>query len=267
MTATRGTSAVQVVPWITVDVLRPFFDHGPLPMGARLLDLPMLRGAWVGSVASGGTWHDISGHGNHLTYNGNPQFAYDGIVPYYGLDGTGDYFSITDAASGNDFDVLGTEAYVLATYRGLTVMGWFYPEETGTGEGLITKWGAAGSRAYYLFLDATDQFNMRFSDDGTNFDTAISSAVSMNAWYFVAGRVRPANFVDVYVGSTTGLQLTAQATARASIWNTATDLNIGATNGGTVFQGRVGYCAVCACALSTTIINVFYQMTKRYFGH
>lgn len=265
---TRGASAVQVVPWDTINLQRPFFDKGPEPVAARLLDFAMLRGAWAGSVASGGNWHDISGHGNHLSYQGDPVFNYVGLVPFWYLDGTGDYFSITDAASGNDYDILGTEAYVAAAVRGLTVMGWFYPEETGTVENLITKWGGAGNRAYRLLLLNTDQFDMRFSDDGTNLDFVSSAVVSMNAWYFVCGRVRPAAFVDVFVGSPVGLVETNQATARASIFNSATDLNIGAEAGGTnPFQGRVAFCSVCAAALSNTQISVFYHMTKRPFGH
>lgn len=268
MAATRGASAVQAVPWDMVDLLRPFFDHGPLPMGARLLDLPALRGAWVASVASGGNWHDISGHSNHLTYNGNPEHTYSVLVPNWKLDGTGDFFSITDVASANDFDVLGTETYIAAAARGLTVLLWFYPEETGTVEALIAKYGVAGSRAYRLTLTAADTVRMEFSDDCTDTDLVASSAISMGAWYFAAGRVRPSNFVDVFVGSSAGLEETNQATVKASICNTGTDLNIGARAGGTEpFQGRLALCAVCAAALSDTIIWTIYHMTKRYFGH
>jgi hypothetical protein len=179
------------------------------------------------------------------------------------LDGTGDYFSITDAASGNDFDVLGTETYIAAAVRGLTVLGWFYPKETSTLEHLMTKWGVAGSRAYRLQFTAGDVFAMQFSDDGTNSDTASSAAVAMDAWYFVAGRVRPSNFVDVFVGSSAGLVETNQATARASIFNTATDFEVGARAGGTAeFEGRVALCAVCAAQLSNAIISSVFQQTR-----
>jgi hypothetical protein len=243
-----------VLPELSPDLVSP------------LLALPAVRGVWVGSVASGGDWHDISGHGNHLSYQGNLEHTYSGVVPNWKLDGTGDYFSITDAASGNDFDVLGTEAYIAAAARGLTVMLWCYVEETGTLENLIAKWGAAGSRAYRLFLNATDQFVMRFSDDGTNSDGATSSAVTMDAWYFVAGRVDPGSSVDVFVGSSTGLEETNQATARASIRNTATDLNVGARAGGTEpFQGRVALCAVCAAQLSNSIISSVFEQTRAAF--
>ena len=136
----------------------------------------------MASVASGGTWHDISGHGNHLTYNGNPTFNYDSLAPYWDLDGAGDYFSITDAASGNDFDVHGTESYVAAAARGLTLGGWFHVEETGTFENLMAKWGAAGSLAYRLHLDTNDQAVMRFSDDGTNQSAIASAAQCRLTW-------------------------------------------------------------------------------------
>jgi hypothetical protein len=255
------------VPWDTVDLLRPFFDDGPPHLAARFLDLAMLRGLWVGSVDSGGDWYDVSGHGHTMSYNGNPQHAYDGLIPYWDYDGTGDYHSRTDEA---DLDISGTETYVVPAYRGLTWGGWFYPTETGTTEDLFSKWSAAaGQYSYRLYLDTSDQINARFSDDGTNSDVATSSAVAMNAWYFVVGRVRPSAFVDVYVGSAaSGLVLTSQATARALIWNSSSDLCIAARHGGAgPFDGRAACCSLCAIALSTAHIKVLYHMTKRAFGH
>jgi hypothetical protein len=229
-----------------------------------LLALPMLRGAWIASVDSGGDWYDVSGHGHHLTYNGDPTHAYDGVAPYWDYDGTGDYHHRPDEA---DLDISGTETYVAAAYRGLTWGGWFYPEETGTIEDLFSKWSAAaGQYSYRLYLDASDQINARFSDDGTNSDVATSSVVSMNAWYFVVGRVDPSATVAVFVGSPTGLEATGQATARASVFNSTSDLCIAARHGGTApFNGRAACCFLCAASLTTGIISSVFNQTKGAF--
>lgn len=232
-------------------------------LASPLLDLPMLRGAWIGMADPDGDWVDASGQEETLSDASAPVLNYTGVVPYMDLDGAGDYFF--NAAAG--FDIRGTEAQVAAAIRGLTVMCWFYPEETGTVEMLIAKWGGGGDRAYRLYLDASDQVNMEFSDDGTNSDTATSSAVSMTAWFFSAGRVRIADgSVDVFVGTSAGLKETNQATARASIHDSPTDFQIGARAGSTEeFQGWIACPAVCACACSNAQISSVFNRQRAAF--
>lgn len=231
---------------------------------ASCLALPGLRGFWpMSAVGVSGQAIDLQGLGNHLTLNGNPQFSYENLIPYCQYDGTGDYHDITDAASGNAFDILGTEVFVETAERGLTIATWVYPEETGTLETFMGKWGAAGARAFRLYLDAADQFNFEISDDGTNSDVAISVAVTMNAWYRVVGRFRPGTFVDIFVN---GVEVN-QATARAAIFNTATNFEVGARAGGTEpFQGRISLAPISVMQLSTSIITADYQQQRAMFN-
>jgi len=227
------------------------------------LALPGLRAFYpMSAQGAGGQAIDVT-IGNQLTYNGNPAYGYDDQVPYCRYDGTGDYHDIADAASGNIFDILGTETIVQSAYRGLSVSAWIYPEETSTLEYILSKWGGAGNRAYVLFIDASDQINFAVSDDGTNFDTATSAAVTMSAWYHVVGRFRPSAFVDVFVNGV----LVEQATARAAVANSATNFSIGAQAGGTLpYQGRVSLGAVCAMALSDELVRTLYEQTRGAFG-
>ncbi len=263
----RSAGAVQEVPWDTVNILTPFFGRGPDPVAARLLALPALRGAWVGSVASGGTWHDISGHGNHLAYNGDPQHDYYRLVPYWDLDGAGDYFNITDAASGNDFDVLGTEGYVAVAVRGLTLGGWFYADVDQT-QGLMTKGDTnAANSAYELYLVAGGTAVFRVSN-GAAYSTTTITVPASGAWLFLAGRYR-VSVPDVTIFYD-GQSVTVAGPA-APLNNSANDLMIGGFDGGAppVFplDGRASCCSLCAAALSDTIINSLYHQTKELFGH
>lgn len=232
---------------------------------STILALPALRGFWpMSSVGVTGEAQDLQSLGNHLTRNGTLQFGYENLIPYCGYDGTGDYNDITDAASGNAFDILGTETFIAPAYRGLTCGCWVRPEETLTTEALMSKWGIAGNRAYNLWLDGTDQFNFSVSDDGTNSTTATSTAIStFNVWYHVVGRFDPSAFVDVFVN---GVEVN-QATARAAAFNSSANFTIGAENGGTnPFQGRISMAWICLAQLSDSIIQNLYQQTRTAFN-
>jgi len=226
--------------------------------------VPALRGLWpCGPCGASGELVDVQGLGNHLSVSGSPRFDYSGIIPNVRYDGTGDYHSISDAASSNAFDITGTDTYTATTKRGLTCWSWIYPEETGTLEYVIYKWGAAGDRAYRLYLDASDQFDFSISDDGTNNDTATSAAVSMDAWYFVVGRFEPSTTVDVIVNDTE----VNQATARASIFDGSSAFTIGASSAGSSeFQGRVAFAGIAAAYLSDGWCSLLYQQTRGLFG-
>ena len=257
-----------------VDIFRPFFDKGPPPIATRLLDLPGLRGAWVGSLASGGNWRDIGAGGNHLVRQGNPRFAYT-VPPYQVLDGVGDYFDITDAASGGDFDILGTETEIASAMRGVTVLGWFYATTLpGTWDGLVTKWDAAtNNRSYALWMNSLGQVNFSTSDDGTwgaphNDSVTSSNTVGTGEWFFAAGAWSP-TWTKVALGTAAdGLVVTWVASGTASLFNGAANLTVGAEHGGAAaLDGRGSAPGVCVCYLLDIILKVFYHMTKRSYGH
>lgn len=227
---------------------------------------PGLRAFYpMSAVGVAGEAQDLQSLGNHLTLNGNPQFGYEGLIPYCAYDGTGDYHNITDAASGNAFDILATAAAEpFIADNGLTLGCWCYPEETTTAERLMTKWGNVGNYAYQLGLSAGNQFFLRVSDDGTNSDLVLSAAITtFSTWYHVVGRFIPSTSVDLLVN---GVE-TNQATARAAIFNSTADFEIASENGGTnPFQGRISMAPVCAAQLSNTIIKSSFEQTKAMYG-
>jgi hypothetical protein len=216
----------------------------------------------MSAVGTAGEARDLGGSGTtyDLTYNGNPAFNYDSLAPYCRYDGTGDYHSFADNAN---FDILGTETYFHSDVRGLTWGGWFYPEETSTAEDLMSKWGAAGQRAYRLRFTGGDAFAAAISDDGTNTDEATSAVVTVNAWYHVVARFRPGTFIDIFVN---GVEVN-QATARAAVFNSNASFEIAARSGGTSpFQGRVSLAFICAAQLSNAIILSDFQQTRAAYG-
>jgi len=226
--------------------------------------LPGVRAYYpMSAIGTAGEARDMAGNGQtyDLTLNGNPGFGYDGLAPYCQYDGTGDYHSFVDDAN---FDILGTETYIEAAYRGITLGGWFYVEETGTLEYLIAKRAAAGQISYYLALDAADQFTFVVSDDGTNTTAVTSVAITtFNTWYCVFGRFRPAAFVDVFVNGTEY----NQATARAAAFNSNAAFTIAARDGGLgPLQGRASNAFVAMQQHSNALILSAFEQTKAMYG-
>lgn len=226
-----------------------------------------LRGFWpMSALGSSASALDQSGNGRTLTYNGNPTYDFDGLAPYIRFDGTGDSLSRTDEAG---LDILGTETYVAAGHRGLTLGGWFRPEDAANADSLISKWGAAGQRSYTMTTRgdvAGDPIEFFISDDGTNLDSVQSSnGYSTNTWHFMAAR---------YNDAATGVELaiwldetmTEDTTNRNSIFNSNATFYIGSDVGGAnLYTGRASMCFLCAAALADATVWAIYQHTRALF--
>lgn len=227
-----------------------------------LLSLPVLRGAWVASVNNAGDWYDISGLGKTLTYNGNPTFNYAGLVPYWDLDGTGDFLDRADEA---DLDILGTEAYVAVP--GLTMGGWFWADAyTGPNDYLMSKLNSlTNNRSYAISLSAGPVAAAIVSNNGiATVSQASSITFAVSTWYFVVMRFVPSTTLDIYVNSTKD---TLAAGIPASIFNSNAAFEIGSANVGTLnLDGRAALCFICAAALSDAQISSVFEQTRAAFG-
>ena len=233
--------------------------------------LPGLRGFWpMSAFASGGNAYDQSGNSRTLTYNGNPVYGSGvglsgGLAPWIRFDGTGDYLSRADEAG---LSITGTEAYV--DVPGLTLGGWFRPEDDTTGQVVINKFYTVGQYGYTLNLRgdmANDPATFSISDNGTNFDTVTSTVgYTADEWCFVAGR---------YDDAATGAELavwfndtqTTAATARNSIKDGTDNFGIGGTaSGASLYTGRASLCFLCAASLHDSVVWAIYQHTRALFG-
>jgi len=225
-----------------------------------------LRAFWPMSASgSTGAAIDQSGHARTASYNGNPTYNFDGLAPYIRFDGVGDYLSVADGAG---IDITGTETIIAAGHRGITLGGWFRPEDTTNNQGLITKWSAAaGNYSYALRLRgdvANDPVRFIISDDGTNTDNVSSGAYSANTWQFMAGRFNDADAGEELAVWLNGTKTTA-ATARASIFSGNADLYIGSDMPGNLYTGRGSLVFLCAAALADATVWAIYQHTRALF--
>lgn len=222
-----------------------------------------LRGFWPMSAFSAiGDAFDQSGNGRTLTYNGNPTYNYDGLVPYIDLDGTGDFLSRADEAG---FDIIGTETYVASAVRGLTLGGWFWTDSIAAGiKGLITKHDGAtiAGSAYEINISTATPTCVVHA--AASHGASSSITVTTGTWNFILGRYTPSTEVAIFVN---GTKDTNVAGIPASINNSAAPFNIGAFNSTTLLlDGRASLCFLCAAALSDTIIDAAFQATRAAFG-
>ena len=228
--------------------------------------LPLLRGFWPMSAPG----FDLSGNGHTLTYNGNSVYGSGvalggGLAPWIRFDGTGDYLSHADNAA---LSITGTESY--ADVPGLTIGGWFRPEDDTTSVQIMGKFYTVGQYAYALSLNgaaAGDPVRFTISDDGTNFDTVDSTdGYATDTWQFFAGR-----FDDALTGAElavwiNGTQYT-DTTNRNSIKDGTDQFAIGGRGNGTLlYTGCASMCFLCACALHDSVVWAIYQHTRALFG-
>jgi hypothetical protein len=232
------------------------------------LALTGLRGFWpMSAFSSAGAAYDQSGNGRTLTYNGNPVFGYDGLAPYCAYDGTGDYHTRADEAG---LDITGTETYVDAAYRGLTMGGWFNPAAftAAAVQGLMGKFSAGvNQRSYILRTDPAGGVRFTINNTGAaagNQTVTSPTAMSINSWYFIVGRFDPGTEIAVFVN---GIKETAVAGIHANLFSGASDFDIGGGGGGVDLSTiKASLCFLCAAALSDAHISSLFQQTRGAFG-
>lgn len=239
--------------------------------------LGVARAFWsMGSVgyAAAAQVPDLSGGGNALDNVNVATFGNENAAPYVEFNGTTQYLQRADGGVGNWADITGTETYVTAAERGLTLGGWFRPGRTTNAEVLTGKdTGAAAASAYRLEFRgdlANDPVRMVVSTGAAYAAAAANSGATADEWMFCVGRYNPGAEIKAYVGIGNANPLvtgTLAAGIPAALPDVAANFTVGSrSGGGNYFQGRASYCFLCACMLSDTMIQAIYSQTRALFG-
>lgn len=225
-----------------------------------------LRGVWpMSSSNPAGQPFDFSEQGRTLTYNGNPTYNYDGLIPYISLDGTGDFLSRADEAG---LSITGTETVIASAVRGLTFSGWFRTADVtpAADSALISKWLVAGNQqSYEIILQTTGALRGAISVDGTASTTVDSTqTISDDTWFNVVLRLTPSAELAIFVNGVSDLNVAA---IPASIFDSTADFVIGGLSGGlSLFTGDASLSWICAAMLSEELILGGYEQEKKLFG-
>ena len=232
------------------------------------LALPGLRGYWpLTHVDGSGYYLDLGGNGLTLTNNNNVYLYSDGsyISAARFVSASSTYLSRADEAA---FDILGTELYVDAPYKGLTVGAWVncltLPSSSMH---IISKWLSTGNqRSYALTSASTNRFSWNVSDNGTDSDAVTATVDSLiNTWYFVVGRYMVATLeIDLWVNDT---EYTNTTSIPSSLYSSSANFHLGASGvPDSYLNGFINHAFVCAMALPDNVIVGLYEKTRLAFG-
>lgn len=252
-----------------VNLLRADFQARYEPNFAAVNAIPAytlmsgVRGFWpFSSVDSSVNLIDLSGQARNCTNNNTPTFNVYGLMPYATFNGSNQKFTRADEAG---LDILGNEAYPVATKKGLTVCAWMRINSFGAGySGIVTKYNTTPAQStFFLGTNSGGPNTIEWIiNSGSNyyFPTAITGTTTR--WYFVCGRFSPSADVSLFVNGT----WSSTAVAPATVNNSAAALEIGAAPGLNYFNGDITLVALYANYLSNTQVSFLYDQTRAGFG-
>ena len=217
------------------------------------------------TLGSGGGPMDISANGQEFTANGSAAVEIataNPLTPYCAFDGSGDSFSLADAAI---LDIAGTE--LGTSLEGLTMMSWVWFATDGSEEAIQAKWNTTGNqRSYRLIKTSSDTLRMEISSGGTviTVEQATSTlTANIEGWTFVAGKWTRSTDLEIFVGDT----VVSNGSSGVSTLHSGTaDYYIGSDNNNTEMDGRTAHNILCAAALPDAMITTFYYLTAPLFG-
>lgn len=241
--------------------------HAMVDAVGMLRMFPGVVGIWPGGVFGGGSASqsklvDVSGNGLHLTRNGTTLARSTGLASYIEYDGSSGFYEHADASI---FDIVGTETYIGASLRGLTIGCWVYFSALGTNEAVMSKMGASGNFSYILHkLSSNDAINFRISSDGSTLVSVTSDTLSAPRWYFICGRYDPSAELKIWLN---GDAVSNTTSIPATIFSGNGPFAIGTYNSGVhLFDGYVSLAFLCAAAVPDIFIDTYFQMTTPLFG-
>lgn len=219
--------------------------------------LPALRAAWVCE-------RDLGGNAQHLSFGGNTVINHRGAAPLVEFPGgAGDSLSVADSAV---LDVLGTEAYVTAALRGLTLGCWVRVDNLGSGDNyILAKWESAGATtgSYRLFHNGST-LSFSVTNGTTNYTAALASVITAGVWYFVSGRFDPST--DVFV-NINGEAAGVAGSAPASLNNSTVSFRVGGrTSAADELTGAVAFPFLAGAFLPEYFHHLIFQHTRSLFG-
>jgi len=188
---------------------------------------PALVGWWKLDEGAGLTAVDWSGHGNHGTLNGDPQWVMGYDADALEFDGIGDYVEVPHDVS-------------LTVDTEVTVMAWIHAERhnsaAGNWQGILGKSNSTRSYSFYTYTDGTLHFST--TSDGAHVGSNSTGLVPLNEWVHVAASMVAGGQHLYYINGEPAGEGVAGATLPGTA-DTAT-VRIGMTSeGGNGFLGLI----------------------------
>ncbi len=212
--------------------------------------LPGLEEYWpCGIRLNGGALADHARGGVHLSEVGAVPTGFDGDS-YAHLGNGVNYFSGSGVGG-----ITGSETYIDATIRGLTIGGWFMmdTQPVGNADVFISKDDVPPQRGYRLDWTAANVPRFGASGTGAAVIFANAPASTIGVWHFIVGRYTPSTEIAVFVDG----DKTSNTTAiPATIFVSSSPFQVGrrGTDDTSIPHAKARDLFICAAALEDDII-------------
>jgi len=176
----------------------------------------------------------------------------------------------SDFGVGNWADILGTEPYIRAAERGLTLGGWFWwSAKPGVLQYLIGKDDTGFGRSYRVIVTAANLIQFTVWPG----PVSVTSAATINAGWNHCTGIYDQPSQTLYVELNGVITAGGAGAAPAALADQTSSFIIGADGaGGNRFAGYASMCFLCACSLTGGVpptcahIRALRQKTKALYG-
>ena len=232
--------------------------------------IPGLRGLWPMSVftTSGGP-RDMCNNGLDLAVTAV------GTIPTFTSHSTdksvrarvtltssqSQTMSVADSTA---LQILGTESYLDAGLRGLTVGGWVFFNGLGNNEWCWGKYSV--QHEYLLGKNSSNVGRFIVSGDGTA-DVGINTITTLSAstWYHIVGRYDPGAEISIWLDGVEDNFGTSSIPS--SIFNGGAAFHLGSRNGSTDYvNGAIGFSFLYGAYVPDAHIELLYESTRAIYG-
>lgn len=176
---------------------------------------------------------------------------------------------------GDNF-ALGSGESTTAAGTGFTIEGWFYFGNPAATKGLVSKWGGTHTEYGLSVLAADTLLFSMFDSDVNSCDFTTTGTITQDSWQHLAVVYNGGCKTNATCSGITiyknGVALAAPASINCTSYDgmatTAGDanFNIGARDGGQVFDGKIGSVSITRAEHTATDILSSYEAEKVYYG-
>lgn len=218
--------------------------------------LPGVEGYFPGGTVDGsGRSVNLIDDGENLSETGSCEICYDGDACRRVGDG------VAYLSNSGGFDITGTETYVEAGLRGLTMGGWFLVDigPPSIPAGMVGKYGPATDYGYVILMQATDKMLFAVSGNGT---TAVAVEASTSPvdgeWHFIAARFTPSTEIAIFMDEEKDVETTS---IPASLNVATEDFEVGRYSGNNALIQEMLFrdLFICRAALSDALVERIRQ--------
>lgn len=216
--------------------------------------LPGLAGYYPMSVVTNtGAAAEHSQGGTQLSETGTVPLAFDGNAYRHLGNGT-NYLSAVGV-----YGLTGTEAYIEAGLRGLTIGAWCMVDTVPAVSGsVVSRDGVASNRGYSIIFNSSLEFRFILSGTGGAAFVAQGLPTTLGVWHFAVGRFLPSTEIAIIVDGDKQVNTTA-IPASCNVSTQAFEVGRNLNDNTRILHAKIRDLFICRSSLSDQLIEEVRQ--------